>query len=120
MQSLQAASCVGDILDCGMSQSEAASFVRKTGALLSLCLRGCWTIGGQTHAGLRFCLVSACSHTSHAGELIEGKRLKDMKAHSWEISGSFGEEPPLGSSNEAPCRGPRPTSPVPWDCWSYF
>lgn len=26
-----------------------------------------------------------------------------MKPHSWEISGSFGEEPPLGSSNEAPC-----------------
>lgn len=46
VQSLQAAFCVGDILDGGMSQSEAASFVTKTGALLTLCLRGCWTIGG--------------------------------------------------------------------------
>lgn len=48
-------------------------------------------------------MVSACFQTSHAGELIERKRLKDMKPHSWEISGSFGEEPPLGSSSEAPC-----------------
>lgn len=45
-----------------------------------------------------FCLLS-----NHAGELIERKRLKDMEPHSWENSGSFGEEPPLGSSTEAPC-----------------